>query len=291
MLSALVRCLLVLCIFVTGFANSALAEGLQRITVFVGGLTRYYDLQVPTDTRNYPLVLMFHGGLSTPEHFAQVTGMADLAARQNFAVAFLAGTSAGGLFAQGLIWNAGGCCAKAMQSNVNDEAFVRAVIQQITSTHPVDTHRIYLAGFSNGAMLVNVLAERLAGQIAAAAVVGGPRFVPVAPGRPVSIVIIHALDDDKAPYAGGYSSNRIVQRAEGAPFLPVEQGVAGWVNRDLCRTKNSEANSGYTVIQYGNCAGSVAVTLIAIAQGGHQWYKNPIDASSTIWNFLSRFSS
>jgi polyhydroxybutyrate depolymerase len=290
------RCLWALCIFVVGIAASASAAGLQRITLTAGGLTRYYDLQVPTEGSNYPLLLVFHSGAVDPEWMEQTTGYADLAARQHFAVAFPAGTKSGlgtllGRTEKYLVWNAGGCCSKAMQANINEEAFVRAVIQQITSAHPIDTHRIYLTGFSNGAMLVNVLAERLAGQIAAAGVAEGGAFGSIPPGHPVPMLIVHTVDDPTVPYAGGYSPNQIVAQNQSAPFLSVDNVVSGWVNRDVCRTRNSKANGGYTVTDYGNCTGGAAVTLMAVAQGGHHWLKSPIDDTTTIWSFLSRFSN
>jgi poly(3-hydroxybutyrate) depolymerase len=83
----------------------------------------------------------------------------------------------------------------------------------------------------------------------------------------------------------------IVQRAHSAPFLPVELGVvAGWVKGDRCTTKSSNSSTGYTVVQYGGYADGAAITFITVTSGGHNWFKAPIDASSTIWNFLQRFS-
>jgi polyhydroxybutyrate depolymerase len=286
MSSALLRRSLVLGVFVLGFAQSAAAQ-MQRVTLSVDGLSRSYELQVPAEGRNYPLLLVFHPGLSDPERFARVSGFADLAAQQKFAVAFLAGTDVGSLFVHGLVWNAGGCCSKAMREGIDDVAFVRAVIQQVTAKYPVDAHRIYAAGFSNGAMLVNVLAERLAGQIAAAAMVEGAGFRPVPPGRPLPVIIIHTLDDDIVPYAGGPSPNRMVQQS--APFLPVEETVGGWVDRDVCRSKDSKRKNGYTVIDYGKCSGG-AVTFIVVNSGGHHWLRSPLDETTIIWDFLSRFS-
>lgn len=273
------------------FLPEAAQADTRRFDLQIGGLNRYYELAVPGGT-NYPLLLVFHGGLGSPDGMKGISGLEAFSQRNGFAVAFMAGTGRGNF----LVWNAGGCCASAMNNNVDELSYVRAVIAQITARYPVDTRRIYLAGFSNGGMLVQLLADRMAGEIAAAAIVGGPRFRPVPSGPPVPMLIMHAVNDPAAPFAGGYSSKGIVRKAMSAPFIPVQDGVQGWVNRDRCRAGQPQQFSGYRVIEYGGCAGGSRVTAIIVDSDEHAWFGgtrasgSAVNATAMIWGFLSGFS-
>ncbi|WP_029349864.1 PHB depolymerase family esterase [Bosea sp. 117] len=287
----MLRLILVAALIPFAVAASPAKAQVQRVNIEAGGLMRYYDLYVPPGS-GYPLVLVFHGGLGSPDSIRKVSGYEALARSQGFAVAFMAGTGRGNM----LVWNAGGCCATAMRSGVDDISYVRAVISQLTATYPIDRRRIYLVGLSNGGMLVQQLAEQLSGQIAAAAVVAGPRFRPVSGGAPVPMMIIHAVGDPVAPFGGGFSNKGMVSNAMSAPFLPVEAGVQGWASRNRCKTNTAQQYQGYQLIEYEGCAGGSRVAFVVVQAGDHDWYGGSrssgaaVDATAMTWNFMRGFS-
>lgn len=278
--------------FLLLLAAPAMAEP-QRYDVRVGGMNRYYEISVPQGLANYPLMLVFHGGLGTPEDIQEMTGLESFAQANGFAVAFMAGTGRTKSF---LVWNAGGCCASAVEDRVDDVAYVQAAIAQIASNFPIDSRRIYLAGFSNGGMLVNRLADQLAGQITAAIIVGGPRFKPVPTGLPVPIIFMQATRDPVVPFNGGYSDKRIVRKAQSMPFMPITEGVQSWVTRNRCQQSSALQFHGYQVLDYTGCDGDAAISYVIVDSDDHAWFGGakapnaPVNASELGWSFVSRFS-
>ncbi len=81
-------------------------------------------------------------------------------------------------------------------SNGKDVAFLRGVLARVTSTLCVDLNRVYVTGYSNGAIMASVLACVDAGQVAAIAPVSGVANPPRCnPSRPVPVVAFHGTAD------------------------------------------------------------------------------------------------
>jgi polyhydroxybutyrate depolymerase len=163
--------------------------------------------------RPLPVVLNFHGGGSNAARHRAYVGMDALADREGFIVVYPNGT--GWLAEDYLTWNAGLCCGYAAAEKVDDVGFVRVLLDALGTRAPVDTARVYATGFANGAMMSYRLAAQASDRIAAAAAVAGSLVLPErraddvrpsleVPGqRPVPIMHIHAVDDERAPYSGG----------------------------------------------------------------------------------------
>ncbi len=89
-------------------------------------------------------------------------------------------------------------------SNGKDVAFLLGVLAKVTSTLCVDLNRIYVTGYSNGAIMASVLACVDAGQVAAIAPVSGVANPPRCnPSRPVPVVAFHGTADPLVRYTGG----------------------------------------------------------------------------------------
>ena len=178
--------------------------GTSLHTVQSGSRERVYALHVPPKLpadRPVPLVLMFHGGGSTPDYAERDSGFSALADREQFLVAYPA--------AYQKSWNDGRAVQSiaAQREGVDDVAFVAAVIDDIARHHHIDPKSIYATGISNGGIFSHYLGARLASRIAAIAPVAGgiaelfaDQFAPAAP---VAVLLIHGTDDPLVPYAGG----------------------------------------------------------------------------------------
>ncbi len=55
-------------------------------------------------------------------------------------------------------WNAGNCCARARDENVDDVGFLRMVVADVARRANVAAPRVYAIGMSNGAMMAYRLA-------------------------------------------------------------------------------------------------------------------------------------
>jgi len=108
-------------------------------TIQVGGRTRSYLLHVLPNynaTIPVPLVLVLHGATQSPASAERMSGMSELADREGFLVAYPSGTSR---FGRMPTWNAGNCCGYALNNNIDDVGFVRALIQRLKKEYNVDT--------------------------------------------------------------------------------------------------------------------------------------------------------
>jgi polyhydroxybutyrate depolymerase len=250
-----------------------------------------------------PLVLAFHGGGGSAGFMADDTryGLQREADQGGFIVAFPNGASRlpGGRFAT---WNAGACCGYARDQNSDDVGFARAVVSAIEARYAVDAGRVFAAGMSNGGMMAHRLACDAADVFrAVASVAGTDATTRCNPSRPVSVLHIHARDDDHVRFDGGAGPGAFRDRQTVMDFTSVPETIARWVQRDQC------SGSPQRVLQvqgaycdaYKACAGGAQVQLCVTDIGGHSWpgadrvrrgkeaASTALDASATIWTFFA----
>src|SRR5262249_30593385 len=132
---------------------------------------------------------------------------------------------------QGVTWNAGNCCGYAQRQNVDDVAFVRALLDDLARVVKVDAKRGYATGMSNGGVMAYRLASELSDRIAAIAPVAGPMgSATCSPRRPVPVLHFHSTDDAFAPFQGGKGEKSLTQ----TDFYSVEHSVRCWVKANSC---------------------------------------------------------
>jgi polyhydroxybutyrate depolymerase len=192
--------------------------GLHARQVVVEGVTRTYDLYVPSGCVGVacPLVLDFHGFTSNKSDHRLLSGFGSLADLADFVVAFPQGRF--GLPAgnpdgespnplDGPSWNAGACCGRAVTDAAADVAFARTLVGDASCQTPVDASRVYATGLSNGGGMAHRLACEAADVFAAVAPIASPLLLdPLSscvPARSVPIIHLAGLTDPIVPYAGG----------------------------------------------------------------------------------------
>src|ERR1700676_1299386 len=128
------------------------AADLQWQTKSIGGLERRFLVDRPDRPPERPqaLLLALHGAFSDPDDMRGQGGFDRIANRDDFLFVFPEGT---GPKASELSWNAEFCCRHAMREAVDDMSFLDFIVETIASETPVDRHRIYVSGVSNGALL------------------------------------------------------------------------------------------------------------------------------------------
>lgn len=205
-----------------------------------------------------------------------------------------------GLFAGRLLtWNAVTCCGRAMQQDVDEIAFVLALLDDLQAIANVDRARIYATGISNGGMMAYRVACELADRFAAIAVVAGEMTTldDCRPARPMPVLVIHGSADRNLPYDGG------VGAAAFAPHeaMSVAAAIEFWRRRDACAGEGQSERGGVvTRLTFAWCADGSAVELVTIKGGGHSWpggdrlarFLDPpspaLDATDEIWRFFAR---
>lgn len=293
-------------------AVAATGEVLQRSIVMPDGQVRTYRLYVPnglSSERALPLLIALHGGGGSGAQFEQISGFDGLAQSNRFLVVYPDGTKTRGLLG-GRVWNAGGCCGIAEQSqdNVNDVQFISKLIDRLERQNSIDRRRVFVTGHSNGAMLGLRLACQLSGKIDAVAVQSGTLFIPGChPSRPVAVLEIHGTSDQNVPIDGGKGPKDI----SGSVYPPPLDGLETLAAQDGCRRgpvdSTDTKNSNLTYEVWRPCAAGTLVEWIRVAGAGHAWMGHRahsilarivsrrlsgrpcmgFDSSAAVWSFLS----
>lgn len=263
-----------------------------------GSAQRSFLLHLPPayGQQPLPLVINYHGYDNTAAHMASYTNMGEEADKEHFIV----------VFPQGALdnanppkpsWNAG-IGQFGPTGVVDDVQFTRDMLHYLQKSYCIDTHRIYVTGYSIGAGMAYRIACTLSDQIAALATVEGA-FYHIPPNgcqaaRPLPVLEIHGLADQLAPYNGASAK------------LSVQTFLNLWFAIDRCNTNASQTifqQADVTGFQWSNCANGTTVEHYTISDGGHVWpgsaipmptlgyTTHTIDANVVIWNFFRLFKS
>jgi polyhydroxybutyrate depolymerase len=174
--------------------------------------------------RELPLVLALHGTGGTGRLMALLSGLSRLADERGFRVAYPQALGEAGTEdpARGAAWNAGPGLGYPFHPEVDDVAFLGAVVDRVGRHAPVDARRLFVAGFSNGARMAYRMALAAPWVAAIAAVAGAPVWGE-APARPVPTLAFHGTDDRHIPYLGG-----VGPQGRRLPAQPAPEALARW---------------------------------------------------------------
>jgi polyhydroxybutyrate depolymerase len=232
-----------------------------------------------------PLVLVLHGAGSDAARFEAKTGYDQLADDDRFIAVYPDGLLLGAGSAATRTWNAGSCCGAASATNAPDVMFLVSLLDQLEVAYPVDVHRVYAVGHSNGAMMAERLGCEQASRFAAiASVAGSLELRACAPSTPVAMMEIHGTADSQVSIGSAV------------------RAVTTWRGADLCATDASVVTAGVVTTQSWNCAQGATVRFVEITGADHPWpggltpppsgqtASDALDASEVTWTFLSAYT-
>lgn len=246
------------------------------------GRDRSYHMHTPLEKylkKPVPLVIVLHGALDNAFGAEELTGFTEKSEEKKFIVVYPNGTHQDPGYTRELTWNGGNCCGYADVESVNDVGFIRELISRIQNKYPVDPKRIYVTGFSNGAILAYRLACEMPDVIAAAAPVSGAMSETCAPPEPVSILAFNGTADLKVLYEGGYSPVIYGSKYD----TPVSYAKNFWKEKNVCTASDSEETGGVVRETFSSCKNGTEVGFYRVEGGGHEW---PQDATRLIWDFF-----
>ena len=216
---------------------------LKRQQMATADGTRTYFVFEPSRPR--ALVIALHALSWTAEDFAAYTGFDHVASADGFVV----------VYPQGLnkAWNAGYCCPAFHAAPTDDVGFLRDLVGKLAQPG----WKVFLLGFSNGAMMAYDLACRIPGEIAAIGVVGSDGEA-CSPAGPLPAIL----------HFQGTSDNVTGDRA--------------WALSDGDRW----VNTGITATTWWSRLGA-DVRLVRVKNGIHDWYRHDPDATAEIGAFFA----
>jgi polyhydroxybutyrate depolymerase len=191
--------------------------GLSSATLTVGGVVRDFRVHVPPGVTTAPvaLVLVLHGGGGEGLNVANsgahpLSVFRSVADREGFVVVY-----PGGLPARD--GNAGWSDCRAdneIAGDVDDIAFLDALITRLRSEYGLPTSKVFMTGGSNGAQMAYSYAIVRAENIGAIAAGSGnlpqtpkPGACSGSPSRRVPVLMTHGTADTLMPYGGGCVAN------------------------------------------------------------------------------------
>lgn len=288
-------------------ADPQAAQPMQCYLLNIQGHKRdFWVYSPPHDKRDqaWPVLVAFHGFRMNAQSMADVTGLNQLANRENFLVVYPNGRDRQ--------WN-----GKAVaNNNTEDIEFVDAMLQRLKTFRQVNSNRIFAAGFSNGGFLVQRLACEMPGRFAAyatvAATMGRPLSQACKPSPSTPLLMIHGTDDPVVTWEGEIRRIKIFFRS--SKILSVPETVNFWRQANHCQPNVSLK---YKVDHQPDDAMAAEHLSFSCPQkqnllnqwilfgGGHTWPGNKdehgfnrwlmgrtsrdIDASQEIWNFFKPF--
>jgi polyhydroxybutyrate depolymerase len=241
-------------------ASPACAAGAKAPASKVAGAPLDTLLRVPASARGHraPLILALHFASGTGAQMEQATRYTPEAARSGFAVAYPTAS-------ENNFWS------------LDDLDKLAKTLDAVERVACIDPARVYVSGISNGGFMATVLACRMAGRIAAAALfapgvngIGG-----CSPSRPISVLEVHGTSDPIVPYRD------------------IPAFVAGWAKRDGCSSRSTaqRRSATVTIFRWPGCRGGAQVEHLRLTRGKHiellpQLRAAGVDPARTAWAFL-----
>jgi polyhydroxybutyrate depolymerase len=287
------------------------AAGLRTIALTNQGHSRPFLLYVPrgySPGAGIPVVFDLHGSGGNGAQQLTYSQIEPVADAHGFAV--IAPNGAVPVGSTGYDWNVPGVPLVSGQppppGTPSDERYLIAVLDKTEQVICVNSHRVYMTGFSGGARMTSQMACDHSRLLAAVAPVSGLRAgVPIKqngtwspeasscqPQVPMPILTFHGTADMTNPYKGddeprwGYSVMTALRR---------------WARLDHCSAPptSTQVTQTETLISYTHCSGGASVSLYRSTGTGHAWpgattgsvpADTTIHATILIWRFFRAHS-
>ena len=133
-----------------------------------------YKLWAPSDYRKdkpVPLVLMLHGCMQKAEDLASISGMNDLADKNNFLVVYPEQTVAANPLR---CWN--WFDLKHQSRDAGEPSLIAAVVSDVRSSYSIDSKRVYAVGISAGGAMAVVMVAAYPETFAGLGVIAGTEY-------------------------------------------------------------------------------------------------------------------
>jgi polyhydroxybutyrate depolymerase len=278
----------------------------DSLTINVDGSDRTYIIHVPKEVvekNDISLVLYLHGAGANAEIASKYYGWEEKADQESFIVVFPQALPVDQAkpsdFKQNPnVWNDG---SERANKNVNDVAYLRRVIEDVSSRHSIDPTRIYMSGFSNGASMTFRAGVELSNMLAAIAPVMGQLYLQSPhPENPVSLIYIVGTVDPLNPFNGGMATNPWDNKP--VYSKPMGESLNVWLSLlNLDPNKGKKVSSNEVIsTSYGPNETHQQALYVVLENQGHQWPGSnrnlPVDfagpnnanynATDQIWKFF-----
>jgi len=273
----------------------------EAVTLVGAGPPRVYLLHVPASgTTPRPAVLLLHGTGGTAKWAEEEARFFAFADRTGFVAVVPQGlppdpAAPPKFIANPPAWNAGGTLFPG--HTPDDLAYFRALLDDLPARATIDSNRVYVTGFSNGASMAFELAANMGNRIAAIAPVAGYCRAHRAP-RAVPTLFVIGANDPIVPPEGGTFRSPWTGELKVRP--PIWDSLGRWAAALGCEP-HREVVFDAGGVRVERFPGPVEFGVAIIADLGHHWPgglgrlkrklagepSDSLDANEMIWRFFS----
>jgi polyhydroxybutyrate depolymerase len=237
--------------------------------------TRVYDLWLPTGydaKRAYRTIFVNHGCDGSIPFSTGSTSMQNVTKGNAIIVALRAASSQ----ATGQPYG-GGCFDTGPGStSLTEVPYFDEVLKEVSGAYCVDTARVFMAGYSSGSWLTNLLGCVRAGVIRGQGnATGGLPAVPKMCAGPIAGMLAHDMQDDMNSFAGGEIARDRVLAIDGCGTTTVPYDYDG------------DPSTPSTCVMYEGCMSGYPVVWCPTNGKGHS-DQVPITTTG-LWRFWSQF--
>jgi len=192
---------------------------------------RPYGFKVPRDydaAKPTPLVILFHAYGATGAIQDSYFKLGDFADTDTFLFAYPDGTLDS---QQKRFWNADDACCDFYKTGIDDIAYARAILDDVSSRYNVDPKRIFIVGHSSGGFMAHRLACELSSRVAGIVSLAGAVWnetTKCQPSAPIAVLEVHGDADQTVLYAGGQLATTM------QPYPGARKTVATWAQNNGC---------------------------------------------------------
>lgn len=166
-----------------------------------------------------------------------------------------------------------------------DALFLDELVDTLKARYAVDSQRVFMTGYSAGALMTHWMACKLSDEVAAFAPVAGTMltydWTGCYPERRISIISFNARNDPLVPYEGS------------GDYIAVEEAMSNWAQRLGCDTGPDTffSETGALRQTWARSDGMCEVVLWTTEEGGHGWPSDSslhkLPANDEMWEFFT----
>jgi polyhydroxybutyrate depolymerase len=262
--------LIALATFAAPTVSAQLTGRTQLESLQQGDLLRTYRQYTPPQVAQHPGVIFVlqgaSGGMKAAGLMEAITGLDREADRLHWLVVY---PDAAPVWSNG--WDPFTCCDQNP-----DVAFMSSLIDKLERENGVDPDKVFVTGWSRGAMMAYRIGCELSTQVAAIAPVDGNMSdqqgdvngANCHPGRSVSVMSINGSADLNIPIDGGHSP---LNPWETVSYAAPSDVIEAWRQLDGCDARGHTTYSGPSITTTWSCRAGSSVALRIISGGDHAW--------------------
>lgn len=232
-----------------------------------------FVISLPAESKNAPLIVMFHGAGDSAEGFRLSSGFDNDALPMGYAVCYVSGTSNPKAGRNTRSWNYG-----RFEPDYNDVEFIKALVNYLVDEYLLDKDHVFCAGFSNGGFMNFRLALEAQDTFLACVSVGGDLCKTLWDKRPdnndVGMLVVYGENDESIP--------KNIDGSAKTALDPAIEDVIDYMatSNGLDAQSEGEIGDGSIIRKYEADSDKDIVWSVVVKEGKHGWPTEDLNSFS-----------